>query len=165
MRAVEDDHVDRPDVEVQQCIELTGTNRSIGLIDFSCQPLGAGARHPIKSRNSKNPCAANSPYQSSDDRAQMTALRRCRPRRCSAPAFNLAIALSSVLCSSPAWWLWRGRRTRSHPELGRENPQRRWYCVLRRGRVGRRQVFDERKPQHQTSRNLPHSAGQPQGLI
>ena len=28
-----------------------------------------------------------------------------------------------------------------HPELGRETPQRRWYCVLRRGRVGRRQVF------------------------
>ena len=39
------------------------------------------------------------------------------------------------------WWLWRGARTRSHPELGRENPQRPWYCVLRHGRVGRRQVF------------------------
>jgi hypothetical protein len=34
-----------------------------------------------------------------------------------------------------------GQNTRSHPELGRENPQRRWYCVSRRGRVGRRQVF------------------------
>ena len=32
MRAVEDDHVDRPGVEVQQCMKLTGTNRSIGLI-------------------------------------------------------------------------------------------------------------------------------------
>ena len=30
--------------------------------------------------------------------------------------------------------------TRSHPELGREKLQRRWYCVLRRGRVGRRQA-------------------------
>ena len=39
------------------------------------------------------------------------------------------------------WWLWRGAYTRSHPELGRENPQRQWYCVLRHGRVGRRQVF------------------------
>ncbi len=39
------------------------------------------------------------------------------------------------------WWLWRGDRTRSHPELGRENPQRPWYCVSRRGRVGRCQVF------------------------
>jgi hypothetical protein len=28
---VEDDHVDRPGVEAQQCVQLTGTNRSIGL--------------------------------------------------------------------------------------------------------------------------------------
>ena len=34
-----------------------------------------------------------------------------------------------------------GQNTRSHPELGRENPQRRWYCVSRRGRVGRRQAL------------------------
>ena len=39
------------------------------------------------------------------------------------------------------WWLWRGPYTRSHPELGREMPQRPWYCVSRHGRVGRRQVF------------------------
>jgi hypothetical protein len=46
------------------------------------------------------------------------------------------------------WWSWRGCPTRSHPELGRETPQRRWYCVLRRGRVGRRQVLQaERKRQ------------------
>ena len=32
MRAVEDDHVDRPGVEAQQCVQLTGTNSSIGLI-------------------------------------------------------------------------------------------------------------------------------------
>ncbi len=44
-------------------------------------------------------------------------------------------------CASMVWWLQRGAHTRSHPELGRENPQRRWYCVLRRGRVGRRQTF------------------------
>ncbi len=43
--------------------------------------------------------------------------------------------------ASMTWWPWRGRNTRSHPELGRETPQRRWYCVLRRGRVGHRQVF------------------------
>ena len=39
------------------------------------------------------------------------------------------------------WWLRRGARTRSHPELGRENPQRPWYCGPSHGRVGRRQVF------------------------
>ena len=33
-----------------------------------------------------------------------------------------------------------GPDTRSHPELGRESPQRRWYCLLSRGRVGRCQV-------------------------
>ena len=32
IRAVEDDHVDRPGVEVRQRMKLTGTNRSIGLI-------------------------------------------------------------------------------------------------------------------------------------
>ena len=103
---------------------------------------------PNQEQNSKNPCAADSPYQRSDDRGQMTddGARRRLPRRCSAPAFNLTIALSSELCSSPAWWLWRGRRTRSHPELGREIPQRRWYCVLRRGRVGRCQACQEQQP-------------------
>ncbi len=45
------------------------------------------------------------------------------------------------------WWLLRGCPTRSHPELDRETPQRRWYCVLRRGRVGRRQVFKEGSPE------------------
>ena len=29
---MEDDHVDRPGVQAQQCVELTGTNRSSGLI-------------------------------------------------------------------------------------------------------------------------------------
>ena len=44
-----------------------------------------------------------------------------------------------------------GTNTRSHPELGRENPQRQWYCVLRRGRVGRRQVFSTQN-QNNTAR-------------
>ena len=44
-----------------------------------------------------------------------------------------------------------GQSTRSHSELGRENPQRPWYCVPRRGRVGRRQVFQA----NQNTRNTP----------
>ena len=40
----------------------------------------------------------------------------------------------------PAWWPLRGAHTRSHSELGRENPQRRWYSGLSRGRVGRCQA-------------------------
>ncbi len=39
------------------------------------------------------------------------------------------------------WWLWRGENTRFHSELGRENPQRRWYFILRCGRVGRCQAL------------------------
>ncbi len=55
-----------------------------------------------------------------------------RQKRRNAPDFHLT--------TSPTWWLWRGGCTRSHSELGRETPQRRWYFVLRRGRVGRCQV-------------------------
>ncbi len=42
IRAVEDDHVDRPGVEVRQRMKLTGTNSSIGLIvliDYAHQAL------------------------------------------------------------------------------------------------------------------------------
>src|SRR6478735_8668761 len=46
----------------------------------------------------------------------------------------------SQCCASLTWWSWRGGRTRSHSEHGRETPLRQWYFVLRRGRVGRCQV-------------------------
>ena len=45
-----------------------------------------------------------------------------------------------------------GPNTRSHPELGRENPQRRWYCTSRCGRVGRRQARIPLSP-HRPSRS------------
>ena len=61
-----------------------------------------------------------------------------RQSSCSKPKLRLSLA----------WWSWRGANTRSHPELGRENPQRRWYCVLRRGRVGRRQACKSRNTRH-----------------
>jgi hypothetical protein len=51
-------------------------------------------------------------------------------------------------CALPTWWSWRGGCTRSHSEHGRETPLRRWYFVLRRGRVGRCQVC---KAQHISS--------------
>jgi hypothetical protein len=41
---VEDHHVDRPGVEVQQCMELTGTNSSIGLITLIYQCSSAASR-------------------------------------------------------------------------------------------------------------------------
>src|SRR4029077_8877447 len=60
---------------------------------------------------------------------------------------NRPTAENAAVCWT-TWWLWRGDCTRSHPELGRENPQRPWYCVSRRGRVGRRQVFQHSPPLH-----------------
>ena len=58
---------------------------------------------------------------------------------------NVQDCASNSLCSSPAWWLWRGVQTRSHLELGRKSLQRQWYFVLRRGRVGRCQACEEQK--------------------
>ena len=55
------------------------------------------------------------------------------------------------LCALPTWWLLRGRCTRSHSEPGREMPQRRWYFVSRRGRVGRCQVCKTQKAQSSIS--------------
>ena len=55
-----------------------------------------------------------------------------------------------ICCALPTWWSWRGGCTRSHSEHGRETPQRRWYFVSRRGRVGRCQVC---KAQHISSQN------------
>jgi hypothetical protein len=65
--------------------------------------------------------------------------------RCAACVASMGVGIQkdqkrSHLTFPPTWWLWRSGCTRSHPELGRETLQRQWYCVLRRGRVGRRQV-------------------------
>ena len=105
---MEDHHVDRPGVEAQQCVKLTGTNRSFGLI------------RSFRRMQGPEPLTCNE--QQDLDQTQLTALVHPLPFR--RPGGH-----------------GEGPYTRSHPELGRENPQRQWYCVLRRGRVGRRQVF------------------------
>jgi hypothetical protein len=46
---VEDDHVDRPGVEVRQRMELTGTNRSIGLIVLIINARQGGTKRPFAS--------------------------------------------------------------------------------------------------------------------
>ena len=115
MRAVEDHHVDRPGVEAWQHVELTGTNRSIGLRARHAQ--GQARTHEREIR---------------DETQRQTSDAGARHAPTSVPPPPPVLT---------AWWLWRGCPTRFHPELGRETPQRRWYCVLRRGRVGRRQVF------------------------
>jgi hypothetical protein len=63
------------------------------------------------------------------------------------------------------WWSSRGARTRSHPELGRENPQRPWYCVSRHGRVGRRQVFQPiQQPNQATVKYRQYTTPKPTSL-
>ena len=65
-----------------------------------------------------------------------------------------------------AWmtrWLWHSCPTRSHSELGRERLSRRWYFVLRHGRVGRCLVFQL----HEATQNggsLTLQTGLPGGL-
>ena len=108
-----DHHVDRPGVEARQRSELTGPNRPIELkISTPCMEI------ILRSSQAHNSTPDH-------PRTQHQNLR-----------FSPMTRMDWT-----TWWLWRGARTRSHPELGRENPQRPWYCVSRRGRVGRRQVF------------------------
>ncbi len=90
---------------MQQCMELTGTNSSIGL----------------------NTLIKQCPF-TGDFVVGNGLLKR--------PEQKIRQNYTAPL----TWWLWRGGCTRSHSELGRETPQRRWYFVLRRGRVGRCQV-------------------------
>ena len=113
---MEDHHVDRPGVEAQQCVKLTGTNSSIGFIALII-PV-----HPNKDEQDttsrSGPQSRQRPFvtaQFSNKENQALALRR--------PGGH-----GGEKC------------TRSHPELGRETPQRQWYSVSRRGRVGRRQA-------------------------
>jgi hypothetical protein len=95
-------------------VQLTGTNRSIGLI-----ARGPAAPHH-RPRAAPNPC-----------------LGRVRPMR--PPDTSLLPRHITRELARPGGHS-EGPNTRSHPELGRENPQRRWYCTSRCGRVGRRQA-------------------------
>ena len=132
-----DHHVDRPGVEAQQCVKLTGTNSSIGLIVL------IASAHP----ESRMACL------SSRMSAACVAILRTGRRTNQAKATQLL-----ETCASSTWWSWRGGCTRSHSELGRETPQRQWYFVSRRGRVGRRQVYETHdKSSHHKSRRK-HSA-------
>jgi hypothetical protein len=170
---VEDHHVDRPEVEAEQSAQPTGTNRSnppdpnavsgarpntagkppacSGKRPSRDAPAAARQtllRHLHKSRPGQSQKGRKSPK--SPDRAQQI---RGPPRGLgpgSSPGLHSA---KTACCARGALWRFgqpgghsEGPNTRSHPELGRENPQRRWYCVLRRGRAGRRQA--RQTPRH-----------------
>jgi hypothetical protein len=80
--------------------------------------------------------------QTTEDRRQKSTVPGRTSEASHAKKTRMIQAFGCQPNSAPTtWWSWRGCPTRSHPELDRETPQRQWYCVLRRGRVGRRQVF------------------------
>ena len=138
---MEDHHVDRPGVEAWQHVKLTGTNRSIGL---TLSQLPSGKReqdHPPPQRQVpeiRSPALAR--YNTRQQLLTNTADTHVTNRDMQGQAFP------HTTRSQVIWFLVRpggyseGQYTRFHSELGRENPQRQWYCVLRRGRVGRRQA-------------------------
>ena len=125
---MEDHHVDRPGVKAQQCVELTGPNSSIGLISFSSarsakflETISKTARKFSDLIRTKYRFREHAPFTwGGGSRGPVG-----RPGDHSG-----------------------GPNTRSHSELGRENLQRLWYFVLRRGRVGRRQVFQPETQNH-----------------
>jgi hypothetical protein len=119
-------------VEAQQCVQLTGTNRSSGLIPLitpcpTAPDTGDRHRAPTLKDHASEPALPRPEGQE-------------EPRR-----------------SSPAWWPRRSSKTRSHPELGRQTLQRPWYCASRPGRVGRRQARQDRRTIH--SPRHRHSGG------
>ena len=136
-------------MEAQQCVKLSLTNRSIGLI------------HPyvsIKDMRNENVASRDKPAASTRRQGVAEPLDRLRypktrtvsrtsrrfpPESDGRSDRRFAKSKAADVLGRPGGY-GEGLNTRSHPELGRENPQRRWYCVLRRGRVGRRQVFQAR---------------------
>jgi hypothetical protein len=124
-------------VKAQQCVEPTGPNRSIGLISIL---LLIGRQRTVRKH-----CLL-----------LLTSLTRATrdPH-------------AAILLQTRSWFFGlpvgrpgdhsEGPNTRSHSELGREIPLRQWYCVPRRGRVGRRQVF---QPEPATQRNTQKPSSQ-----
>ena len=102
-----DHHVDRPEVEREQSPQLTGTNRSIGLLTGAGQPQ---RRTTARVQRQAPGSRRGRPTRPADTSPSPHILRElCRPGGHS-----------------------EGPNTRSHPELGRENPQRPWYCRTQR---------------------------------
>ena len=138
-----DHHVDRPGVDAQQCVKLTGPNRSIGSILLRSQEQ--------RKQNSSSTAAKTAAMtQRQDVRRHLphTDLTRGAPFALCKMQRAVGDRASPGLARAFRWLGGHseGQHTRSHPELGRENPQRQWYCVSRRGRVGRCQAFQTQPP-------------------
>lgn len=167
---MEDDHVDRTGVEAQQCVKLTVTNSSIDFFVPIVHVHQAKLDDIIfclhGPRALQTARATGILLDSKNRKARRTSvlygcLAQPRARQANGPVkerrvkLNRASALQLLencfhlkngnRCVLPTWWLSRGGCTRSLSEHGRETPQRQWYFVSRRGRVGRCQVC---KTQH-----------------
>ena len=134
---MEDHHVDRPDVEAQQCVKLTGTNRSFGFDPCKPQARFAGVRQAPGSSNQ----VPGIRIQESGSRNQV--------------GTDKALDLTSSWILTPGSWnlpsddlvvMARGQTPDPIPNSAVKTLERRWYCVLRRGRVGRRQVIARQVP-------------------
>ena len=112
---------------MRQRTQLTGPNRPSGAIS-------------IHARKSSPDTGNHPPIQGSLPETILRNTRTSPEPRCTLSGGTRENAVPKRV-DWTTWWPWRGAPTRSHPELGRENPQRPWYCVSRHGRVGRRQVF------------------------
>jgi hypothetical protein len=124
-------------------MELTGPNRPIGsrtVVNLRSSAFG----RRLARLEAGAPCMEIIPRSSLGQHATQTRTDhpgRCVRSTCLHPATEDNDLKIVVRVDWTTWWFWRGACTRSHPELGRENPQRPWYCVSRHGRVGRRQVI------------------------
>ena len=149
---MEDHHVDRPEVEAGQPAQLTGTNRSsVRLIPRNPRPAGGCPRAPpprIAARPSfpvsaedRAPAKAGTPTQDASSLAHDNSPTPppTPEARSASPATRARTAGGAAQPCRPGGHS-AGPNTRSHPELGRENPLRRWYCRSSGGRVGRRQA-------------------------
>src|SRR5215204_1444210 len=115
LKAVVDHHVDRPGVEAERSVQLTGTNRLIGLIALIANALRANRRFvapltPSEGQHDRDPLKPRTSRQTGVC-ADATNLRfaptrqTCGLRR---PSCNGAAHGRSRVarpCPSPAWWL------------------------------------------------------------
>ncbi len=147
-------------MEAGQPAQLTGTNRSIALASVHIQRQAASRWNassteatgatPVAPKAKAQSQGRQTPF-STRHRARNSLRPACRrrsmgpgPRSRQPLASPRALPDQRRACapgrSGRPGGHSEGPNTRSHPELGRENPQRRWYCASRRGRVGRRQA-------------------------
>ena len=138
------------------CFVFTGAPRSsIAALQTARQTIGDGLASCTMPGSTSSKAAIQAkrpsrlvtrPVRSAGPTGPVRASGQNKPT-CSKLKTNEAIASTSFskCCASLTWWLSRGGCTRSHSEHGRETPQRQWYSVSRRGRVGRCQVC---KTQH-----------------